>query len=76
MQPVHRKILLVEDERSIADTVTYALKTEGFEASWVRTGLEAIERLAEETFDAIVLDVGLPDVDGFDPRQSLQRCPL
>jgi two-component system catabolic regulation response regulator CreB len=61
-----RKILLVEDEPSIADNIVYALKTEGFSPAWCQTGEDALERLKAESFHLVILDVGLPDVNGFE----------
>lgn len=62
------KILLFEDERPIAETLVYALKTEGFEAVHVTTageGLRALEA-AQGEFSLVILDVGLPDMNGFE----------
>jgi two-component system catabolic regulation response regulator CreB len=64
-------ILIVEDEPTIADTLVYALKTEGFEPVWRTTGAEALAELtgAQQSggeFALVVLDVGLPDVNGFE----------
>ena len=67
-----RKILLVEDEPSIADNIVYALKTEGFSPSWCQTGHEALAKIAHETFALVVLDVGLPDVNGFELCKQLR----
>ncbi len=61
-----RQILLVEDEPSIADNVVYALKTEGFAPVWCRTGQEALATFSRETFALVILDIGLPDVSGFE----------
>lgn len=61
-----RKILLVEDEPSIADNTLYALKTEGFAPTWCQTGRDALETLARDSFALVILDVGLPDMNGFD----------
>ena len=66
-----QRILIVEDEPTIADTLVYALKTEGFEPVWRTTGAEALAELANAqqaggAFALVVLDVGLPDVNGFE----------
>lgn len=61
-----KKILLVEDEPSIADNIIYALKTENFAPTWCQTGREGLAQLAQETFALVILDVGLPDMNGFD----------
>ncbi len=66
-------ILLVEDEASIADNVLYALKTEGFETSWVTTGEEAINKIAENSYSLIILDVGLPDKNGFEVCKEIRK---
>jgi two-component system catabolic regulation response regulator CreB len=61
-----RRILVVEDEPSIAETILYALRTEHFEAQHCETGGDAVNVLAKEAFDCVILDVGLPDISGFD----------
>ncbi len=63
MNPV---ILLVEDEPAIADTLAWALRSEGFEPCHVATGGEALARLAQGGIAVAVLDVGLPDLSGFE----------
>ncbi len=60
------KILVIEDEQSIADNISYALSTEGFAPVWRSTGAEALAALGAEEFDLILLDVGLPDMNGFE----------
>ena len=59
-------VLLVEDETSIADTLVYAMETEHFEVTHCITAGAAIKALAGHTPDLVVLDVGLPDMSGFD----------
>jgi len=66
-------ILIVEDEAAIADTLLYALKTEGFAAEWVSLGRDALARLAVGGIDCVVLDVGLPDLRGFDVCRELRK---
>jgi two-component system catabolic regulation response regulator CreB len=66
------RILLVEDEPAIADTLVYALRTEGFAHAWASTGQAALGLLAAESFDLIILDVGLPDANGFDLCRQLR----
>jgi len=67
------KILLVEDEPSIADTITYTLSTEGFSCVWCATGAEARTSLEEGDIDLIVLDVGLPDCNGFELCKRIRQ---
>jgi len=59
-------ILLVEDEPSLRDNVIIALEAEAMRVSWAGTGEEAERLLSAEKFDLVLLDVGLPDVSGFD----------
>lgn len=66
------RILIVEDEVSIADTLIYALETEHFEVVHVTTGGEALAALDEAT-DLALLDVGLPDMSGFDLCQEMRK---
>ncbi|ACB74692.1 two component transcriptional regulator, winged helix family [Opitutus terrae PB90-1] len=60
------KILVVEDERRVGQFVEKALTEQNYTARLVRTCAEARDVLAESTFDAVVLDLGLPDGDGLD----------
>lgn len=65
-------ILIIEDERSIADTVAHAVEREGFRAEWRERGLEGLERLRAGDCVLVVLDVGLPDVSGFELCKSIR----
>lgn len=71
-----RRILIVEDEPAIADTLLYALKTEGFAPEWCATGRAGLAALAARTdrpFALVVLDVGLPDGTGFEVCKTIRR---
>ena len=59
-------ILVIEDEQSIADTVLHSVEREGYEGHWISRGLEALECLRQNQFALVVLDVGLPDINGFE----------
>lgn len=65
-------ILLVEDEPGIADTLQFALRREGFETRWCQTAEAALRQIGIEQPSLIILDVGLPDQNGFDLFRSLQ----
>ena len=67
------RILVVEDEPGIADTIRYALATDGFEPTVCATGAEALRSFTEQPVALVVLDVGLPDTNGFDLFKQLQR---
>ncbi|GAA0685092.1 two-component system response regulator CreB [Marinobacterium maritimum] len=66
-------VLIVEDEPSIADTVQYALQTEHLQTTWVTTGQAALERLQQDKVDLILLDIGLPDMSGFDICRHIRQ---
>lgn len=65
-------ILIAEDESAIADTVVYALRSEGFAAEHCLLGGEVLPRLRAGGVDLVVLDVGLPDMTGFDVCRALR----
>ncbi len=65
-------ILIVEDEPGIADTLQYALRTDGFEPHWVATGEAAVTRQREAPAALVILDVGLPDLSGFEVFKRLR----
>ena len=67
------KVLLLEDEPSIADNITYTLATEGFQCVWCATGADATATLEKGHVDLIVLDVGLPDCNGFEWCRNLRK---
>ena len=70
------RIWLVEDEQSIADTLVYMLQQEGFQVSVFGRGLPALEAAAHQAPDVAILDVGLPDISGFELcRRLLTRYP-
>lgn len=59
-------ILVVEDEPAIADAIRYVLASHGFDTVWCQTGADALQVFRQQKADLVVLDVGLPDVSGFD----------
>jgi len=68
-----KNILLIEDEQSIADTICYALQTENFIVEWKSLGREGIDYLKFHAIDLVILDVGLPDMSGFDVCKEIRR---
>ncbi len=69
------RILLVEDESGIADTLQYVLSTDGFVPVWCSTAAEALTQFTAELPALAVLDVGLPDMNGFELFRRLQALP-
>jgi DNA-binding response OmpR family regulator len=70
------RILIVEDEPAIAFTLECDLEAEGYEVAVVSDGVEAVRRALSEPFDLILLDVMLPNKDGFEVCRELRRGGL
>ncbi|MES2823401.1 MAG: two-component system response regulator CreB [Pseudomonadota bacterium] len=66
-------ILIVEDEPSIADTLLFVLRAEGFTVTWKSLAGEALDLLKNTAVDLVVMDVGLPDFTGFEACKQLRR---
>jgi len=67
-------ILIIEDEPGIADTLQYALRTEGYEPVWAATGKGGLAEAEARAPALVVLDVGLPDGSGFDVFRRLRAA--
>lgn len=63
---VNNRILLVEDEESMAVGLEYNLIDEGFAVSWAKDGKEALKLFESKDFDLIILDIMLPYYDGYE----------
>ena len=70
---MNEQILLVDDEREIADLIEVYLKNDGFAVRKFYTGLEALASMEKEPPDLAVLDVMLPDLDGFRILQKIRE---
>jgi two-component system, OmpR family, response regulator len=70
------RVLVVDDERSITEVVGTALRYQGFEVHEAGTGRAALAAVASFQPDCIVLDVMLPDLDGFDVAWRLRRAGI
>lgn len=73
MSDVKARILIVEDEPAIGDSIQFVLEQEGLETERVATGLAAWPILEDRMVDLIVLDIGLPDVNGLDLLRDIRR---
>jgi len=73
------KLLLVEDDEQIGEGLKLGLSSSGFQVDWVRMGAHALTAQATGRYDLVVLDLGLPDMDGTDVllrgRGIAQRAP-
>jgi DNA-binding response OmpR family regulator len=74
------KVLLIEDDAMIGENIEIALESDAIAVDWVRSGAEADALLARRSYDALLLDLGLPHRDGIEvlrdlrARQSVRRC--
>src|SRR6476620_10988716 len=67
------KLLVVEDDPRISDVLEYALKAEGYDVQKTQRGRDAIEMAKSSAPALIVLDVGLPDLDGFEVCRAIRK---
>lgn len=67
-----QRILVIEDEKSIADAVVYAMKREGFTAEAAYDGEEALKKFNLFKPDAMILDIMLPGINGFEVLKRLE----
>jgi two-component system response regulator QseB len=66
------RILLVEDDAALGQATQAALRLEGYAVDWLRDGQHADDALRSDSFDAIVLDLGLPRKDGLNVLSALR----
>ena len=70
------KVLIVDDEKKIPDVMSERLGLRGFEATPVYDGISALSQLKKGSFDGMILDLRLPDIDGIEIlRQTMQLSP-
>lgn len=67
------KILIVEDEKPISDIIAFNLKREGWDAVQAFDGKEGLEKALSESFDIILLDIMLPEMDGFEVLSKIRE---
>jgi DNA-binding response OmpR family regulator len=66
LTPMGQRVLVVEDEEDIAFPLVRTLEREGYEVAWVDTGQKALDSLAADPSEVVILDLGLPDFDGLE----------
>ncbi len=70
------RVLLVDDEQELVETLAERLKIRGIEARWVTTGDGALKLIGHENFDLAVLDVKIPGISGIDLHKKMKaKCP-
>jgi len=67
-----KKMLTVDDSRSVRKMVEFTLKAKGFQVSSAGDGQEALELMAKDQFDAIILDINMPIMNGLEFLQTIR----
>ena len=67
------RLLVVDDDRALRDTLSRALRLAGYEVRLAESGSDALAEVGSGVPDAVVLDIGLPDIDGLDVCRILRR---
>jgi two-component system response regulator QseB len=67
------RILLTEDDAALAEALQFALTQSGYAVDWVSNGAAADEALKQDIFGLLILDIGLPKLDGFEVLRRLRR---
>jgi DNA-binding response OmpR family regulator len=67
------KVLLIEDEKELAKSIQFYLSDNDFICEWVYTVVEALEKISSHEYDCILLDLSLPDGNGFEILEDIKR---
>ncbi len=67
-----KKILIVEDNPSIMKAAVFALKEAGFEIDFAENGKDGLQKIREDNYDLVVLDLVMPGITGFEVMQQLK----
>jgi len=70
-----KKILAVDDSKTMRDMVTFTLKGAGYEVVDAEDGKHALTKLAGNTFDAVITDLNMPNMNGFELIRALRANP-
>jgi len=68
------RLLIVEDDTLLADGLARSLRQSGYAVDWVESAERALLAVEHESFDLVILDLGLPGIDGFDMLKRLRRA--
>ena len=66
------KILIIEDDFMIAESTQTLLKYQGFDVEWVNNGIDGLKRIQQGQIDAVLLDLGLPMMDGMQVLKQIR----
>ena len=68
-----QQILIVEDDKTIAESIIFILEQDSFSCKWFDNGKDSIEYLDNNNVDLMLLDIGLPDMSGFDILRKVRK---
>lgn len=68
-----KKLLIADDHEQILDVLKEYAKKDQYEVTVAKTGRQALEKFAEQSFDAVLLDVMMPEMDGFEVCRQIRR---
>ncbi|MBU3915037.1 response regulator [bacterium] len=68
-----KKIVIAEDEEHMGKMISFKLEKEGFEVIWKQNGASALETIREQKPDLALLDVMMPDMNGFEVLKAIRR---
>ncbi len=71
----NEKILIVDDEKELVDMVTFRLQSQEYDVHVAYSGEEALEKVKQESYQLILLDVMMPGIDGFEVLRRLREDP-
>ena len=69
------RILLVDDEPNIVMSLEFLMRKNGYQVGIARNGTEALAAINQTPYDLVLLDVMMPDVDGYQVCRSIRECP-
>src|SRR5262245_21562429 len=72
-QPAKKRVLVVDDDRALRHALTKLLDSAGFSAASAVDGVAALARIQEKSFDLIILDIGLPRMNGLEVLAEIQK---
>jgi CheY-like chemotaxis protein len=72
---VRPKVLVVDDEPAIRDTLSFMLEMEGFQVAVAADGVEALARIAQDPPEVVLLDVMMPKLDGYRVCEAIKADP-
>jgi len=75
MNNKNKKVLIIEDDPFIADVYVLKLESEGYDVETAEDGLQGLEVLHKEKFDIILLDILMPNLDGFKVLERIKMVP-